>query len=278
MSAPARPALRWYGSKWRVAPWIISHFPPHRAYCEPYGGSAAVLLRKPPAKIETWNDLHGRAVNFFRMLRAHPQDLARLVDRTPYAREEYEASREAAAAPLEDARRFFVLSWQGRTGSTGGQNLAGWRYERDPDNRTGGPVAHEWASMRHLQDLADRLRSVQIERSPALEALARFDGPQVLHYVDPPYLPSLRSERLVYLHEMSEGDHCALAEVLHRVSGMVALSGYPSDLYDDLYGSWERFERATIADSAKVVTEVLWLNPAATVAAHQQTLFGGAGT
>jgi len=269
---PTRPALRWYGGKWRIAPWIISHLPAHRAYCEPYGGSASVLLRKPMAKIETWNDLDGRAVNFFRQLRDRPADLLRLVEATPYARQEYEAARALSADPLEDARRFFTLSWQGRTGSTGGRNLAGWRYEQDPDNRTGGPVAHEWARTGHLRAIADRLRCVQLEHAPALEVIARFDDAKVLHYVDPPYLPELRSDRVIYAHEMDEAGHRQLAEVLHGVAGMVVLSGYPSPLYDSLYAGWQRVERATIADSAKVVTEVLWLNPAATVAQAQGRL------
>src|SRR5919204_6638148 len=72
---PTRPALRWFGGKWRLAGWIISHFPPHAAYCEPYGGAASVLLRKPPARLETWNDLHGRLVNFFQVLREQPDEL-----------------------------------------------------------------------------------------------------------------------------------------------------------------------------------------------------------
>lgn len=266
----ARPALRWYGSKWRIAPWIIGHFPPHDAYVEPYGGSASVLLRKPPAKIETWNDLEGRAVNFFRVLRRQPQDLIRLIELTPYAREEYEQARQQDADPLEDARRFFTLSWQGRTGSTGGQNLAGWRYEQDPDNRTGGPVAHEFSRTGHLHAIAERLRLVQIEHAPAATVMARFDDPKVLHYVDPPYVPATRSERVVYAHELDDAGHRVLAQVLHDLSGMVVLSGYPSALYDELYPEWHRVERITIADSAKVVTEVLWFNPAA-AAALQRT-------
>ena len=118
-ASPARPALRWFGGKWRLGPWIVQHLPPHAAYCEPYGGAASVLLRKPPARLETWNDLHGRLVSFFRVLRERPDELVRLLALTPYARQEYEQAREVAADPLEDARRFYILAAQGRVGAAG---------------------------------------------------------------------------------------------------------------------------------------------------------------
>ena len=124
-SPSPRPALRWFGGKWRLAPWIISHFPPHAAYCEPYGGAASVLLRKPPARLETWNDLHGRLVSFFRVLREQPGELVRLLALTPYARAEYEQACELHPDPLEDARRFFILASQGRVGGAGAAELGG---------------------------------------------------------------------------------------------------------------------------------------------------------
>ena len=133
-----RPALRWFGGKWQLGPWIVQHLPPHDAYCEPYGGAASVLLRKPPAKLETWNDLHGRLVNFFTVLRARPDELVRALELTPYARAEYDAARASADDPLEDARRFYVLSCQCRGGAGGNMELGrarGWRYVVDIEAR-----------------------------------------------------------------------------------------------------------------------------------------------
>jgi DNA adenine methylase len=276
MTVPTRPALRWYGSKWRIAPWIIGHFPAHRAYCEPYGGSASVLLRKPPAMIETWNDLDQRLVNFFRVLRERTDELIRAVQLTPYARAEYELSRTLASDPLEDARRFYVLTCQGRGGAAVGYRRSGFRVERDPASRPGQCLPDEFDA-EHFWSVAARLKHVQIEDDDAFAVLRRYDTPATLHYVDPPYPIATREGTGRYSREMSDDDHRALAKVLHQLAGMVVLSGYPSALYDDLYAGWERVERATIADSAKVVTEALWLNLAAAAAQRQHRLFTEAG-
>jgi hypothetical protein len=78
MNAPTRPALRYHGGKWRLAPWIIGNFPPHRTYVEPYGGAASVLLRKRRCYAEVYNDLDSEIVNVFRVLRDTVEALAQL--------------------------------------------------------------------------------------------------------------------------------------------------------------------------------------------------------
>lgn len=66
---PVRPALRYHGGKWRMAPWILQYFPAHECYVEPFGGAASVLLQKPRSYAEVYNDLDGTVVNFFKVLR-----------------------------------------------------------------------------------------------------------------------------------------------------------------------------------------------------------------
>lgn len=86
-----RPALRWHGGKWRLAPWVIEHFPPHRVYVEPYGGAASVLLRKRRSYAEIYNDLDDEVVGMFRVLRSdRAPDLVRAVALTPFGRREFE--------------------------------------------------------------------------------------------------------------------------------------------------------------------------------------------
>jgi len=271
-----RPALRWFGGKWRLADWIISHFPRHTCYCEPYSGAASVLIRKDPAFVEVYNDLNGMVVNFYKVLREQPDALIRAIALTPYSRAEYLDAQEPCDDPLENARRFAVWCWQGR-GRGGVVEVGGWRFMRS-DTR-GQTPCDDWDDMAHLYDIAARFKGVQIENGDALDCIRRYDAPKTLFYVDPPYVQSTRSGRWgtsSYVHEMDDNAHRELAGVLRNAQGMVIVSGYPSPLYDELYDGWVKVQTYTRADSKaadQVRLEALWISPnAANVkAAHGYT-------
>ena len=84
--------LKYPGSKWRIADWVISFFPEHHSYLEPFFGSGATFFQKKPSNIETINDLDGGVVNFFEWVRRDPERLARAVYLTPYSRQVYDAA------------------------------------------------------------------------------------------------------------------------------------------------------------------------------------------
>lgn len=161
------PPLRWTGSKWQLAEWIISQFPPHLLYCEPYCGGAAVFFRKQPAKIEVLNDLDGDVVNFFTVLRTHTNELVQAVDLTPYSREEYEQAYEPSDDPLERARRFYICSRQSYGAFSG--RKTGWRTQKNW--RRGMSINHEWNRLHGLFKAAYRLKDAQIECDDALEVI-----------------------------------------------------------------------------------------------------------
>lgn len=271
--APTRPALRYHGGKWRLAPWIIEHFPEHRAYTESFGGAASVLLRKPRSYAEIYNDLDGEIVNLFRVARTRGDDLVRALELTPYAREEFNESFLPAHDPLEQARRTIMRSYMGYGG-----NLTRPNRDQTPQ-RTGfrtyskkerGSIpAQDWRNYpQACGEIIDRLRGVIIENRPAGAVIETHDGTDALHYVDPPYVHSTRQissagDHRGYRFEMSDDDHRELAGVLHRARGMVVISGYACDLYDrELYPAWRRVEREHHADGARDRVEVLWINQA----------------
>ncbi len=273
-----RPALRYLGGKWRLAPWIISHFPPHRIYVEPYGGAASVLLRKPRSEGEVWNDLDGELVNYFQVLR-DPGAAARLCQQlrlTPYARAEFEAAYDPCEEPVERARRLVVRSFMG-FGSNAG-NLARNTGFRGDARRKYCTPAREWAQFPDaLQAIVDRVQSgVQLERRPALDVIRQRDGADTLFYVDPPYPHETRGAKLkhgalhnAYAHEMDDDAHGALLELLTRLTGLVVLSGYRSPLYDFWLAGWRRVERKAYAHGALPRIECLWINPAADAALRE---------
>ncbi len=283
MTAPA-PVIRYPGAKWMLADWIISHFPAHETYLEPFFGSGAVFFNKRPSSSEYVNDLDGEIVHLFKMLRERPEDLAALIELTPWAREEYEASFDLTEEPLERARRTIVRHWQAYGGTAHrGTYRSGWRHT----GPQGGPtkvVTRQWAAVpERIRATAARLLDCQIESMQAVQLLGRINGPDVLAYVDPPYLGSTRKWRRFYAAEMfDEASHTELLETLIDFQGMVVLSGYANDLYDGMLADWLRVERRGWADGGAARVEVLWINPRAARALEaerappQASLFGGA--
>ena len=286
--APTRPVLRWHGGKWKLAPWIVQHIPPHRIYVEPFGGAASVLLRKPRSHGEVYNDLDDEVVTLFRVLRNSDQAKALLeaLRLTPYARGEFQESYEDVEDPVERARRLVVRSFLGfgsnaHSSKNKGKRTTGFRANA---NRNGTTPAHDWANYPNaLEVIIDRLHGVTVECRPALEVMRQHDSAVTLHYVDPPYLHGTRSrgnpydlDWRMYRFELSDEEHAALLQDLQSLKGMVILSGYPSDLYDDLLTGWTRKERETYADGARPRTECLWLNPHCVDALGHGPLWKGA--
>jgi len=266
-----RPALRYFGGKWRLAPWIISHFPPHTCYVEPFGGGASVLLRKPPAQFDVYNDIDNEVVNFFRVLRDRPDELIRAIKLTPFARAELALAYEPCDDELERARRFYVRSWQCRGGPRT-QWKSGWRLQKV--NARGKRSIDDWNDFDHLWAVAQRLKQVYIEHDDALAVIRRYDTPDTLFYCDPPYPPCVRSKRWArhaYQYEMSEEDHRCVADMLHSIKGMAIVSSYPNDLYDELYAGWHVEFHSTRNDHGGRATECLYISPSA-LARQQQML------
>lgn len=274
-ATPSRPVLRWHGGKWKLAPWVISHFPPHRVYVEPFGGAGSVLLRKERSYGEVYNDLDDEVVNLFRVLRdpVKAEALTTALRLTPFARREFEGAYEMPADPVEGARQLVVRSFMG-FGSNGHnpRRKTGFRHN---SNRSGTTPAQDWKNYpNELAALIDRLRGVVIDNRDACEVMSAHDGPDTLHYVDPPYLADTRSLKNpydlaygggMYRHEMTDADHLRLLEHLRGLEGMVVLSGYPHAMYDTALADWRRVATAALADGARKRTEVMWLNPQACV-------------
>lgn len=271
--APKRPALRYHGGKFLLAPWIIQYFPVHRIYVEPFGGGGSVLLRKPRSYGEVYNDIDGEIVNVFKVLRDHGAELKRRLKLTPFSRDEYLEAWYPSDDPMEQARRTIIRSFMGfgsaaatlgRIGnntSRGGLAKTGFRAN---SNRSGTTPAHDWKNYGDCCDfLSDRLQGIVIENRPAIDVSAAHDSPETLHYWDPPYVASTRDAGGDYAHEMTDVDHEALADHEKTLTGMVIISGYHSALYDLLYAGWNRVERDAMADGAAPRVEVLWFNHAA---------------
>jgi DNA adenine methylase len=256
--APKRPALRYYGGKWKLAPWIISHFPPHKNYVEPCGGAASVLLQKPRSPLETYNDLDGNVVNFFRVLRDQPEELIRKIRLTPWARAEYELSLsyQFGGDEVERARRFAIMQWMAVAGQP-----SGWRKMHDYRARRGA-CAFDLTNL-DLESIAARLIGVQVESIDALDCIRLFDNDGTLFYFDPPYVMQTRTVATQYLIEVDNDFHIEAAALLRNAQGFVVVSGYACDLYTELYEAhgWHRVDKEAQTNSGGKRIESLWLSP-----------------
>ena len=282
---PTRPVLRWHGGKWRLAPWVISHFPAHRTYVEPFGGAASVLIRKSRAYAEVYNDLDDEVVDLFRVLRdpAQASTLQDLLRLTPFARAEFKAAYEMTDDVIERCRRLVIRSFMGFGSNAHASQAKGHRSTgfRASSSRSGTTPALDWANYPAALDaLVQRLQGVVVENRPAIEVMAQHDREETLHYVDPPYMHETRAQGnkydlgwRMYRHELTNDDHAELLDFLRNVAGMVVLSGYDAPLYNDMLADWCRVEKQTFADGARERTEVLWLNPAATEQLETQRAF-----
>lgn len=259
-------AFGWYGGKFSHLDWLLPLLPTATHYCEPFGGSAAVLLNRAPSPVETYNDLDSELVNFFRVLRTQREALVEAIGLTPFSREELRLACEEVGADvseLERARRFFVRARQVRTGLAQTASEGRWAHCL-LTSRAGmaGAVSRWLGSVEGLSEIVQRLLRVQIENAPAVEVIRRYDSPETLFYCDPPYAHGTRGDAKAYAYEMTDNDHRELAAVLHGVSGKVALSGYDGALYAELYGDWRRVEAPPrlIHSTKDARTEVLWTN------------------
>lgn len=273
---PTRPVLRYFGGKWRIAPWIIENMPTHRIYCEPFGGGASVLLQKPVAFGEVYNDLDGEVVNVFRVIQRHPKRFERLMRATPYARDELEIAYRQVRDPVERARRAIIRSFMGfGADSVTRDRRTGFRTN---SNQGGTTPAHDWANWPdQIQVFANRLRKVVLENRDATEVMESQDSEKTLHYVDPPYPIGSRSDRRHgYRFELTDADHEKLVACLAGLKGMVMVSGYSHPIYKSLGWDCATLEARTFGpqNASRPREERIWRNAAAVAGMSQMRIPG----
>ena len=256
----------WYGGKFSHLDWLLPLLPMTPYYCEPFAGSGAVLLNRPPAGVETYNDLDGEVVNFFKALRDQSEALQKAMALTPFSREEFaRACRlEPDLPPLERARRFYVRARQVRTGLAQTASVGRWANCTNTIRAGMSGVVSRWlGAVEQLPEIALRLMRVQIENRPAVDCIRLYDSADTLHYCDPPYVHETRGDSKAYAYEMTNEQHAELADALSAAKGKVALSNYDCPLMDKLYPPkrWRKlhFER-TNHSTKDIRTETLWMN------------------
>ncbi len=257
--------LKYPGSKWRIVDKLVELIPPHHTYLEPYLGSGAVFFRKAPSDIETINDLDWDVVNLFQCIREDSEKLSRLIMTTPYSRQMYDDAfkSDPIMEVLSEGNRFLkacqflVRCWQGHGFRSNGYKV-GWK--NDVQGRERMYALWNWYRLPEwVIEIAERLRRVQIECSPAIELMERYDYENVFMYLDPPYLLGTRGGKQ-YKHEMSDEEHEEMLQKAIGSKAKIMISGYASEMYDDMLAGWRRKEFQSHAEMGSKRTEVVWMN------------------
>lgn len=249
-------ALIYPGGKAKISSWVISHFPRHKIYVEPFGGAAGVLLNKMPSPLEVYNDLNSDLVNFFRVLRDREKaaELIRRLRLTPYAREEYYSFYPMPEGDDIERARALVC----RTSMGIGISMA--ISDSKPGFAADGKIIKKNAQafvnkVERMSEIAERFRSVVIEHKDALGLIPRYNSPDTLWYLDPPY-------NCEYNFRYSAGiDQATMLGAFKKVSGYVVLSGYMNELYADELAGWHMETRTNQTFGHKDKEECLWLSP-----------------
>lgn len=274
-----KPLMRYHGAKWKLAPWIISHFPKHHCYVEPFGGSAAVLLSKPASAREVYNDLNFEVVTLFNVIRDEKMrtELLRLLVMTPYSRTEFEYAKQVPDAhlnsgnysgyqnensPIMIAHALLVRAQMGFSSSGATRGNTGFRLDTA---RGGVSLQALWGELpENILTVCGRLKDVVVENTDAMQVIQQHDRPDTLIYLDPPYLHETRTNKDSYAHEMDCGQHEKLLELMKKCQSMLVVSGYENELYNDMLQGWSKSTRQTAASGQNGGTtrqEVLWISP-----------------
>ncbi len=247
--------LKYPGSKTRIAKWICSFIPEHDVYLEPFFGGGAVFFNKEPARIETINDLSAEVYNYFKVLRNNADELIKLIELTPYSREEYNNAFTSTDDHVEQARRFAVRCCQGFGCSN--------RYRngfRSSIGKSSPRTTTFWNNFPDtLKQASKRLLEAQIENQDALRLIERYNKEEVFIYVDPPYLIETRKGYL-YQHELDEFEHIKLLNALKKHKGKVMISSYENDLYDTHLKGWGKEQKSTTAEGSVKRIETIYMN------------------
>ncbi|HWR35977.1 MAG TPA: DNA adenine methylase [Clostridia bacterium] len=210
----------WPGGKQQLKRQLMAVIPPHKAYVEVFCGSAKLLFAKKPSHWEIINDFNGDLINFFRVVRHRPAELAELVEQEWVAASRFREFRDLGNVPdeLQRALRFLYTAWYSFSGK--GEDFASPRIESMRSVRR--PVRRSLEVVRDtFARCSRRLQNVLIENRDFAECIQRYDSADTFFYCDPPYTAFSRIARYKELGSQRQQELFAL---LARIKGRFLMS------------------------------------------------------
>lgn len=220
MNAP----FGWPGGKRNLTKTLLTLIPEHRAYVEVFSGSAKLLFAKERSHWEILNDINDDLMNFFRVAKHRPAELAEFMYSELIASVRFKELRNTAGggcatrAELERAARFLYLTWY--SFGSKGEHFASATIAQLKKGQPA-PVRKSVKSIGAiLNQAADRLRDVLIENRDFAVCIERYDSRGTFFYLDPPYSSFQRNGRYESLGERQ----AELFQLLARCKGKFLMS------------------------------------------------------
>ena len=249
------------GGKSRSLKYVLPHLPLRELYCEPFGGSAAILLARDESRLEIYNDAFGGVVSFYRCMRSPAlfEKLVTWLEMTVNSREEFAFFKSTWRDQSDDVERagrwYYVSEYSfGSLGRNWGRARGG-KY-----TGVNGRIRRK---LKHFQAVHTRFRNVQVENMDGIRCMREYDVPNGVFYIDPPYSTG---DQHIYKHTV---DHKKLLDTIFSMKGFVALSGYDNPLYNSY--PWDKTFDWEVAvsieghgnkvkkDTRPTATEKLWV-------------------
>ena len=263
-------SLGYPGGKTMISDWILQFFPPHTCYVEPFGGGASLLLLKKPSEVEVYNDKDDLLVNMFRVIKnpEKSQILFKNLKNTLYSRSEHRRAVSIIRNPRL-AQDDVELAWATYVAlyfCYGSKLNSGFRYSNVKNN-----TRRYFNSLRNIVYIRQRFSNVIVENLDWYDCVLRYDGPETLFYIDPPYWgANTQHYRVGDIFRRDLSLHEDIAIKLSNVKGMVLLSSYENPAYEKYLKDWHReyLKTKTFLINSNVIenpekdrTEILWINP-----------------
>lgn len=238
----------WVGGKSKALSQILPRLPYSKSYIEVFGGSGAVLLARQSSKLEVYNDRFGGVTDFYRVIRA-PLSYSRLIERLKlclHSREEFYYcldTWENVEDPVERAARWYysVAYSFAQKGEAFGRCIRG----------DGSISGRHFSNIELFPKIHDRMKNVQVENLSFEDIIEDYDDPEAVFYFDPPYLET--AAKNCYKHGMENRDHQRMLNMIFKMKGFAAVSGYDNALYRDYdwdnVFTWEQFVAADVLGS-----------------------------
>jgi DNA adenine methylase len=278
------PPFGYMGGKGNHKTKINKFIPRTNVYVEPYAGAANLFLYRNPVKTEILNELNSDIINLYRILRDDYQKMEKIINQTFYSRKEFAKclkwfwNEELYNNELERFWAFYIMFNQG-FGGMYCKSEGDWGRAVLASTKNMAEVSSKWTAHQNLfEKWHQRLNNTYLYNQDALEVIRKYDSPNTVFYLDPPYVESTRKSEK-YKHEMTNNHHQELINLILQVEGSVTLSGYNNEIYKQLEDcNWKRFDFATSSSMAGKIkgsklqgkgsatkhaarTESIWINP-----------------